>query len=590
MISRILKDSDMIYEPETGASLVDVLYNKQGDFVGIDYEKFFAKIHFKTDKDIHVNPVFHKYLNEAFEKHGLTDQKDFKKTVCAFKKVIEGCYLECRARDDVYDSCKFRVSIRKSKDSSEWKVSPNTNYLNFCCTCGVSPSLLANEDELESQKTKIFASGNDKIPTHPKEPVNYYKSLQKFSMEKPGTLSFGVLRQIISEELTKQMHVSKSFKVQVRRTGGSKLSDYAFVECFSSDNKNKNCKFKVSIKRNKSTNIWTLDETSTRKVYDCLCENNKDVNDKEGNVLKSGAISLEGDGTSHADHNAANSLQSASKESAQDSSSYLVDSNSATDDKQNTKITEDAISALTSEIDHAKDSENKNGKLTSAEFIPDASVENFLEAAIGVVQDKEAEEERNKAQSHSDNVFEEKTLEELEKAETLDENNIFSKSKKRPHDSGENEATKKQKVSGDIKEDFDYYKSFHNIEFFTKDAVNKTELSEAFHEELKKHGINRQFECSLKAKTKDFTNGLYVLCPNQCGFKAVFRRNKNGPWSLYSKSKIGNYTCNCFSHSGETLKDGDDKVPVIGEDSGLIAYDQLKDTSEINKPLEIENI
>ncbi|KAL6929717.1 hypothetical protein ACO0SA_001121 [Hanseniaspora valbyensis] len=630
MPTRLLKNTDIIYDPETKESLVEVLYNKNGDFVGINYEKFFDKIKFHVDKEINTNPEFHQYLNKEFVKNGLTDQKDFKKTVCAFKKVIEGCYLECKSRDDIYDNCKFRVSIRKCKDDNNWKVSSNTANLNFTCTCGISPELTSFEDDFKQQvDVNLDKTGEDKengdengknlFGLPPKKPVNYYQCLKKFSIEKPGTLSFGVLRQFISAELPKQMNVSKSFKVQVRRTGGSKLSDYAFVECFSSDNKNKNCKFKVSIKRNKSTNIWTLDETSTRKIYDCICENNTDINDENGDVIKDGAPRLAIDvlkkiqskNTSKtakpktSKKNKKTDAKEQKEEIKQDKetvsedkkdgtseNNYFENADAASANKENdNNIEVTTTEKLTSEIGVKHENGKKLEKSLNSN-INENSVQHLLEAAIEVVQNKEVEQQKpQQDDSQLDNVFDEKNLKELENSEVPNDqlsNDSTSSNKKKRKSTDisdmSDENIKKQKLDKEKNEEgTDYYKLLHDIVFDTQAAINKNELCDILHAELIKHGIKRKFECNLKSRSKEFTNGLYVSCPNQCGFKAVFRRTKDGPWSLYSKSKVGVYKCNCFSPSGEILEKKDVKVPVIGEEGGIIEVNNTKDNTSIPK-------
>ncbi|XBW34908.1 hypothetical protein QEN19_000472 [Hanseniaspora menglaensis] len=571
MVTRILQDRDIIYDPATGKPLVKVLHNKEGKFNGLDYEEFFKKISFHVYKDIHVNPEFHTYLNKVFAQNGLTDQKEFKRTVSAFKKVIEGCYLECKSRDDVFDKCKFRVSFRKNKDTQEWKVFSNTVYLDYRCTCGISPELLEEEMDFATQINKNMGNSDDKYIMISKKPVNYYKSLKKFSIEKPGTLSFAVLRQFISTELTRQMDVSKSFKVQVRRTGGSKMSDYAFVECFSSDNKDKKCKFKFSVKRNKSTNIWMLDETSTRKVYDCICANNTDINDEEGNVINNGEPRLEIDEfknltTKKFEKTSRKKNKSVTGDDHETASEYFT-----TDDvaKEGHNITDDAITELTKDIIAVQNDELKNVKPLRTSF-NDNSVDNFLEAAIDVVQSKDASDKLHVAGNHIDNVFEEKDLNELAKdvnlATQLTSDYSPPKKRKLVVDGFDSHISKKFVSDWNSIPVIDYYKPLHKVIFSTDVIIGKNEISDILHEELRKLGISRRFECSLKSKTREFTNVLYLSCPKQCGFKAIFRRKKNFPWSLYSKSKIGCYNCGCFLLSGEGLKSKvATKIPVIGQ-------------------------
>lgn len=565
MPTRILKDTDLIYDSETGKCLVVVLYNDNGDFVGINYENFFNKINFTTQKDIHKNPDFHECLKESFRKNGLTDQKEFKKTVCAFKKIIEGCYLECKAKDDIYDNCMFRVSIRKSKKNHEWRVSPNTSHLNFTCTCGIAPKLLNTDNSFKQIEHRSSESGKRDLEAPMKKIVNYHKSLKKFSFEKPGTLSFGILRQYISEELIRQVDISKRFKVQVRRTGGSKQSDYAFLECFKSDNKYKTCKFKVSFKRNKATNVWTLDEASTRKVFDCSCENNTDMNDENGDIIKDEIPRLELNSMKRFHANHAPKTRPQSEKGGlleEEESNFFADSDLANNNKENDQIAEDAINELTKGIVDENNIESNN-KLSNSGF-SDASVQNLLKAAIEVVQNKQTQNGGDKRESHTDNVFEEQHLEELENDEHLTTN--FNGSKKRhASDSAEkNNNIKKQRYENRNDAHFDYYEVLHEIIFFTKDAISKNELSDILHQELAKHKINRKFDCSLKSKSKEFTNGLYLSCPKKCGFKAVFRRSKNSPWAVYGKSRVGSYKCNCVSPFDDLSKDNNDKVPVIG--------------------------
>ncbi len=45
--------------------------------------------------------------------------------------------------------------------------------------------------------------------------------MKKFKLNQPGTKTFSELREIIVEELKSQLGI-KNFKIQIRRTGGSK--------------------------------------------------------------------------------------------------------------------------------------------------------------------------------------------------------------------------------------------------------------------------------------------------------------------------------------------------------------------------------
>lgn len=84
----------------------------------------------------------------------------------------------------------------------------------------------------EQQKAII-----EHLSSNTNDGVDYFKTLKQFKLNEPGTKTFSELREIITKELKTQLGIKKNFKIQIRRTGGSKESDYAFLDCFLNDKK-----------------------------------------------------------------------------------------------------------------------------------------------------------------------------------------------------------------------------------------------------------------------------------------------------------------------------------------------------------------
>ncbi|SGZ38279.1 uncharacterized protein HGUI_00479 [Hanseniaspora guilliermondii] len=250
-----------------------------------NYTKLFENLEFKCIHETHTNPLFNGCLSAAFESLGLTNQKQFTRTINATKHNVVACNLSCKAKDNIGDVCNFKVNIRKDKNTGKWHVFYN-NLTNFICNCGSTPesikSSLPDKEMDEKQKSII-----DNLSLNNNKGVDYFKTLKQFKLNQPGTKTFSELREIITKELKSQLGIKKNFKIQIRRTGGSKESDYAFLDCFLNDKKDSLCKFKASFKRDKSTNDWYLDDFSSRNKFVCTCKHISDSNDDFGYIINS---------------------------------------------------------------------------------------------------------------------------------------------------------------------------------------------------------------------------------------------------------------------------------------------------------------
>lgn len=279
-----MSEEVIVINPKDDTPLVTKKVSPNG-LIETNYTKFFEKFEFSCLHEKHSNPVFNSCLSKAFENLGLTDQKQFTRTINATKQNVVACNLSCKAKDNIGDVCNFKVNIRKDKGTRKWHVFLN-NLTNFICNCGSSPEAIAESEshkELDKKQQELINS----ISANINEGVDYYKTLKKFKLNQPGTKTFSELREIIAEELKSQLGIRKNFKIQIRRTGGSKESDYAFLDCFLNDKKDSLCKFKASFKRDKSTNDWHLDDFSSRNRFICTCKHISDQNDEYGYIINS---------------------------------------------------------------------------------------------------------------------------------------------------------------------------------------------------------------------------------------------------------------------------------------------------------------
>mgnify|MGYP001253909536 FL=1 len=238
-----MSEEIIVVNPKDEQPLVTKKTHQSG-LIETNYTKLFEKLEFKCIHETHTNPLFNGCLSAAFESLGLTNQKQFTRTINATKHNVVACNLSCKAKDNIGDVCNLKVNIRKDKNSGKWHVFYN-NLTNFICNCGSTPESIKSSslnNNMDEQQKAII----EHLSSNTNDGVDYFKTLKQFKLNEPGTKTFSELREIITKELKTQLGIKKNFKIQIRRTGGSKESDYAFLDCFLNDKKDSLCKFKAS--------------------------------------------------------------------------------------------------------------------------------------------------------------------------------------------------------------------------------------------------------------------------------------------------------------------------------------------------------
>lgn len=447
-----MSEEIVVINPKTEQPLVTKTTHTNG-LIETNYTKFFENFEFTCIHEKHTNPVFNKCLSAAFENLGLTDQKQFTRTINATKQNVVACNLSCKAKDNIGDVCNLKINIRKDKNTGKWHVFLN-NLTNFICNCGSTPESInanLNSKDLDEKQKSIINNLSSNINNG----VDYYKTLKKFKLNQPGTKTFSELREIIVEELKSQLGIKKNFKIQIRRTGGSKESDYAFLDCFLNDKKDSLCKFKASFKRDKSNNEWYLDDFSSRNKFLCTCKHVSDKNDEFGYIVNSKVVKgnaeeeeqleekrkqIENDNTNILDKKKKLKVKSVvkkprvTKPKKKLEKEIIVQSNSPLDNN-----TEDGIVAETNET--KKEPE---------------TVENILNAAIEAVESVVHNIDQKHSVNENSNIFEQENLKEIEQdkvdevdessntQEIVEDENTIEKDLKRKNDDEVEEQNKKK--------------------------------------------------------------------------------------------------------------------------------------------------
>ena len=400
-----MSEEIIVVNPKDEQPLVTKKTHQSG-LIETNYTKLFEKLEFKCIHETHTNPLFNGCLSAAFESLGLTNQKQFTRTINATKHNVVACNLSCKAKDNIGDVCNLKVNIRKDKNSGKWHVFYN-NLTNFICNCGSTPESIKSSslnNNMDEQQKAII----EHVSSNTNDGVDYFKTLKQFKLNEPGTKTFSELREIITKELKTQLGIKKNFKIQIRRTGGSKESDYAFLDCFLNDKKDSLCKFKASFKRDKSTNDWYLDDFSSRNKFVCTCKHISDRNDEFGYIINSNV----GKG----DDEEEQKLEERKKQ-IEDYNINILDKKKTVKTKPPSKLpkTSRKKKSESKPIIENKDSSDvkEQEKVEEVKKEPE-TVENILNAAIEAVESA-VESMNSKAEvNENNNVFEEENLKEIE--------------------------------------------------------------------------------------------------------------------------------------------------------------------------------